>query len=166
MDEYQQLLLDAFKGFRGTIISGGTTAGISGLVGKVQTANLKTISSIGYVPGALPAGAELDPHYQLVRATEGQDFSPLEPLQYWIDLIAAGVDPAQVKLIGINGGKISAFEYRLALMLGASVGVIESSGREVARLFKDPDWSHSKTLWRLVADEKEIKTFINSEKSE
>ena len=59
-----------------------------------------------------------------------------------------------------------AFEYRLALMLGASVGVIESSGREVARLFKDPDWSHSKTLWRLVADEKEIKTFINSEKSE
>ena len=69
-----------------------------------------------------------------------------------------------MKLIGINGGQISAFEYRLALMLGAQVGVIEASGREAGRLFRDPYWSKSKTLRRLAAGEKEIAAFIHPEK--
>ena len=88
----------------------------------------------------MPAGTEPDPRYRRVRSTEGKDFSALEPLQYWIDLISSGTSPARVKLIGINGGEISAFEYRLALMLEARVAVIESSGREAAHLFKDPYW--------------------------
>ncbi len=164
LDEYRQPLLAGFQGFHGTLISGGTTAGVSALVGNVRAASPQTITAIGYVPGVLPAGASLDPNYDQVRATPGQDFSALEPLQYWIDLIAAGISPAQVKLIGINGGQISAFEYRLALMLGAQVGVIEASGREAGRLFRDPYWSKSKTLRRLAAGEKEIAAFIHPEK--
>ena len=108
----------------------------------------------------MPAGTEIDPRYRQVRSTDGKDFSALEPLQYWIDLISSGTSPAQVKLIGINGGKISAFEYRLALMLGARVAVIESSGREAAHLFKDPYWGNSKTLLQLSADKKEIESFV------
>jgi hypothetical protein len=65
-----------------------------------------------------------------------------------------------VKLIGINGGEISAFEYRLALMLGASIGVIESSGREAVCLFKDPYWGNAINLVRLSADKKEIEAFL------
>jgi len=161
--EYQQFLLDGFRNFRGTVIGGSTTAGISGLIGEVQAAYPKYISTIGYLPAVIPAGTELDPRYRQVRSTEGKDFSAFEPLQYWIDLISSGVPPAQVKLIGVNGGKISAFEYRLALMLGARVAVIESSGREAAQLFKDPYWGNSKRLLKLSADKKELESFVCSE---
>jgi hypothetical protein len=122
MDEYSQRLLDGFGTFRGTLIGGGTTAGISGLVGKIQVAYPQAIATIGYVPGRLADGAEIDRRYRQIRATSGQAFSALEALQYWSDIIISGIAPQQVKLIGINGGEISAFEYRLALMLGARVG--------------------------------------------
>ena len=65
-----------------------------------------------------------------------------------------------MKLIGINGGEIAAFEYRLALMLGANIAVIESSGREAARLFKDPYWGNSERLLRLSATKKDLGSFI------
>jgi hypothetical protein len=157
---YQPLLEEGFQGFQGTIIAGGTTSGICGLVGKVQAAHPQTIITIGYVPAHLPAGTEIDPQYREIRATDGQYFSALEALQYWCDMIACGISPGQVKLIGINGGKISAFEYRLALMLGARVAAIESSGREAAGLFKDPFWGNAKNLQRLAADKKEIESFL------
>ena len=160
MDEYQPLLLEVFLGFHGTILGGGTTAGISGLVGKVQAAYPDAITTVGYVPARLPAGAGIDLQYRQVRVTGGQDFSALESIQYWTDMLASGIDPTQVKLIGINGGEISAFEYRLALMLGASVGVIESSGREAVCLFKDPYWGNAINLVRLSADKKEIEAFL------
>ena len=162
-EEYQQLLLDGFRNFRGTLIGGGTTAGISGLIGEVQAAYPESISAIGYLPKVMPAGTELDPRYRQVRSTDGKDFSAFEPLQYWIDLISSEISPAQVKLIGINGGKISAFEYRLALMLGARTAVIESSGREAAHLFKDPYWGNSKSLLKLSADKKELESFVSLE---
>jgi len=161
--EYRQLLLDGFRDFRGTVIGDGTTAGISGLVGEVQAAYPESISTIGYIPKVIPVGTEIDPRYRQVRSTERKEFSALEPLQYWIDIISSGISPAQVKLIGINGGEIAALEYRLALMLGESVAVIESSGREAARLFKDPYWVNSKTLLHLSTDIKEIASFIRSE---
>ena len=162
VDVYRQLLIEAFDGFHGTILAGGTTAGVSGLVGELQALYPESISTIGYVPAILPDGTRLDPHYRQVRSTSGKDFSALEPLQAWIDLIASGISPSQVKLIGLNGGELSAFEYRLALMLGASVGVIESSGREASRLFKDPDWSNSKNLLNLTANGQELAAFIQS----
>ena len=84
----------------------------------------------------------------------GKEFSALERLQYWTDLVSSGISPGQVKLIGINGDDIAAFEYWLALMLEATVGVMESSGREAAHIFKDADWANSKTLLRLSADKR------------
>ncbi len=160
MEEYLELLLEGFRGFRGTIIGGATTAGVSGLAGYIQAAYPERIATIGYVPAQLPGGMEIDPQYRQVRRTGGQDFSVQESLQSWMDMIASGMLPGQVKLLGINGGEISAFEYRLALMLGASVGVIESSGREAACLFKDPYWGNSVNLRRLAADKKEIEAFL------
>ena len=160
LEQYQQFLLDGFRSYRGTIISGGTTAGISGLVGKVQAAYPEAITTIGYVPARLPAGTLIDPQYRQVRVTKGQDFSALEALQYWSDLIASGISPAKVKLLGINGGKISAFEYRLALILGTRVAVIAGSGREATNLFTDPCWGNSNNLVRLSVDQNEIEAFL------
>jgi ppGpp synthetase/RelA/SpoT-type nucleotidyltranferase len=160
LEQYKGLLLEVLHGFHGTLIGGGTTAGISGLVGEIQVAFPKSISSIGYIPATLPEGTEIDKRYKLTRITEGGNFSALEPLQYWFDVVASAMQPAKVKLLGIGGGKISAFEYRLALTLGASVGVVESSGREAARLFSDPHWKNSKNLKQLTDNVESVRSFI------
>jgi ppGpp synthetase/RelA/SpoT-type nucleotidyltranferase len=161
VEEYRDLLLDGFRGFRGSLIGGGTTAGVSGLIGEVQATYPDSIVTFGYVPANIPTGSALDPQFRHIRSTVGKDFSALEPLQYWTDLVSSGIPPEQVRLLGINGGEIAAFEYRFGLMLGAKVGVIESSGREAARLFKDPYWGNSKSLLRLSIDEG-LESFIGS----
>jgi hypothetical protein len=98
---------------------------------------------------------------QQVRSIVGNDFSALQPLWYWSDILSSGISPDQVKLIGINGGKISAFEYRVALMLSASVAVIKNSGREASRLFKDIHWKNSENLYQLSIETREMESFIN-----
>lgn len=160
MEGYRQLLLEAFRGFKGTIICGGTTAGISGVVGDVGQEYPDTIRTIGYVPRSTLENVSIDKRYSEIRYTEGDDFSTLEPLQYWSDIIASGIQPSQVKLLGLNGGTITAFEYRIALALGAYVAVVRDSGGEAANLLMDDDWSTSKMLLRLPADVVTIRTFI------
>lgn len=160
MQGYRQLLVEAFRDFRGTLICGGTTAGISGLAGGVQQAYPTAIHAIGYLPEEIPAGVVVDNRYRELRRTASSGFSPLEPLQYWIDLVASGIRPDQVKLLGINGGAISAAEYRLALALGARVAVIAGSGRAVADLLADNDWRVSGSLVALPPDATTVEAFI------
>jgi hypothetical protein len=82
-----------------------------------------------------------------------EGFTILEVLQTWIDLIASSIHPSQVRLLGINGGDVSALDYRIALALGAYVAVIDESGREAARLFQDADWRDARNLIRLAPDD-------------
>jgi ppGpp synthetase/RelA/SpoT-type nucleotidyltranferase len=162
MEEYRALLFEAFRDFRGTIISGGTTAGISGLVGDLA-ARYPGIYPIGYLPRTIPHWTTRDPRYNErgeIVVTDGADFSPAEPLQNWIDLLAAGVSPSEVKLLGINGGRIAAFEYRLALALGARVGLLRESGREAGRLLKDARKGAPRNLAVLPEDTATIKCFV------
>jgi len=163
LDDYQGLAQQAFLGFRGTVVSGGTTSGICGLIGEVQKTYAGAVHTIGYVPRERPAGVELDERYRELRITTGADFSPLEPLQYWIDLLAAGIQPSQVKLIGIGGGAIAAAEYRIALALGATVAIIQDSGREAGRLLGDEDWNTLDTLFQLPPDGLILRAFIGSD---
>lgn len=162
LGDYRQLLIEAFKDYRGTIISGGTTAGISGLVGDVQERYNGNITTIGYVPRLSAVDATVDGRYSEIRKTDGSSFSPLEVVEYWSDLIASGIVPANVKLIGIEGGQISATEYRIALALGASVGIVEGSGYEAAKLLSDRDWHTSPNLFPLPADALTIRAFVGS----
>lgn len=162
MQGYCEMLLEAFRDFKGTIISGGTTAGISGLLGSVGEKYPDTIRTISYVPKRLPSDVSIDNRYSEVRETEGDGFSPLEPLQNWIDLIASSIRPSQVKLLGINGGTIAAAEYRIALALGARVAVVEGSGGEAAKLLQDDDWGTSPMLVHLPADGMIVRAFIGS----
>ena len=82
----RKLLIDAFNGFPCLVISGGTNTGISALVGELQTqtASPDAMQSIGYTPAKLPEGMELDSRYTEHRRSEGNDFSPLEALSYWV----------------------------------------------------------------------------------
>ncbi|NOZ20000.1 MAG: hypothetical protein GXP25_02815 [Planctomycetes bacterium] len=163
MAGYRYLLLEAFRDFEGTVISGGTTAGISGIVGEIGKRYRGRIHTIGYLPQApLPADAKLDKRYGEVRRTKGEGFTPLEPLQNWMDILASDIDPVEVRVLGVNGGKIAAAEYRIALALGAQVAVVEESGREAARLAPDEDWSDLPNLIHLPADPMTIRAFIGS----
>jgi hypothetical protein len=141
---YKDHVLSMFDNFHGTIISGGTMCGISELVGEVQEKYQRNIRTIGYVPKAKKN--LIDNHYSEIRFTQTKTFSPLEPIQYWIDIIASDILSSEVKLLGINGGRISAFEYRLALALGASVYILKDSGMEADNLLINNNWKASRNL--------------------
>jgi ppGpp synthetase/RelA/SpoT-type nucleotidyltranferase len=160
IQSYRQATSDGFWDFHGTVVSGGTTAGVSGLAGEIGRTYPDAVRTIGYAPRRLPLGARKDKRYHEVRSTNGADLSPLEPLQYWTDIIASAIPLSQVKVLGINGGTISAAEYRIALALGAQVAVLENSGGEAAKLLADSDWANSKTLICLPVDRMTIAAFI------
>ncbi len=160
---YATLLVEALEGFEGTIISGGTREGVSGLVGDVAEAYGDSIRTIGYVPKLIPADANLDKdtrRYSELRRTQGHGFTPLEPLQNWIDLFASRIRPADVRVVGINGGKIAAAEFRIALALGATVGIVAESGREASRLLTDVRWAESEKLVSLPPDGQTVRAFV------
>jgi hypothetical protein len=71
------------------------------------------------------------------RTTGGADFTPLEPLQGWTDLVAAGVAPDRVKLVAHAGGDITRVESAVARALGARVGVIDDPSLPPRRRLDD-----------------------------
>lgn len=162
MESFGTLLGEGFRDFRGTVISGGTRAGISGLVGDLQEHYRDHLNTIGYVPGSLPAGELIDARYSCVHKTSGTTFSPDEPLQYWTDIVLSGIRPADVKLIGINGGAISSFEYRIAVALGAKTGILRESGRAALDIMRDPDWCKEFNFIPLPRDAQTIRAFVGS----
>ena len=155
---YRTFLEAAFRDFGGTIISGGTTAGVSGTVASMHG----RMKKIAYLPKreCLPSDAVPDDGYQIRWMNEEETISVSQAIQYWIDILLSDVKPSEVRLVGINGGEISAFEFRFALALGAHVGIILDSGREADRLWADPDWKSSENLFMLPADEKSVKAFV------
>ena len=160
MKEYKQLLLKGFENFKGTVISGGTTAGISGLIGDLSKTLPDSVRTVGYVPKLKKVQSLLDHRYDEIYHSSGNDFGILEPLQYWADLLCSGVHPEEVKLLGIGGGRISAIEYRLALAFGAQVAILDQSGREADKIFQDEMWNRSENLLRLPVDSEALKHFI------
>jgi len=157
---YRPLLIEAFHDFAGTIISGGTRAGICGIVAEIGELHNDTIETIGYVPAALPKTGETDPRYHEIRRTDGSGFSIREPLHYWTDILTSGIPPSEIKLIGINGGTISAAEYKIALLFGATVGIVKGSGRAATGLLADPIWNTAGNLIILPPDCAALHAFI------
>ena len=142
---FRDSLLRAFAGFRGTVISGGTRCGIASLAGELSSVAPEA-EIIGYIPQALPSSDPLDTRHSEHIATDGATYGAREPLQYWTDLLLAGVAPENVVLIGIGGGPIAAFEYRLALALGAAVAILQPASNAAAALQADPDWRGLRNL--------------------
>jgi ppGpp synthetase/RelA/SpoT-type nucleotidyltranferase len=166
MQAYRDLVLGAFRGFRGTISSAGTLAGIGGIVGEVQERRGQAVETVAYLPGSkgkpLPQGARLDKRYTFHRYTGGSDFSALEPLQAWTDMVAADIRPFDVKVLGVDGGTIAALEYRVALALDACVAVLEKGGREAARLLPDEDWGRAERLMVLPREQPVVREYLRS----
>ena len=130
IDAFKPILLAACEGLAFTLFGGGTTAGISGLAGDVAQQSGGRVRAFGYLPQALPRGTreDLNPDRFARRFnSSGSDFSPLEPLQGWTDILAAGIDPRRVKVLSYAGGRISRAECILGAVLGAWVGVVEDA---------------------------------------
>ena len=162
MEGYKAMLLEAFEAYHGTIISGGSVTGISKLAGDLKAAYPDRIRTIGYLPASKMSYADRDPErYSEIRTTDGETFSPLELTQYWMDIIASGIKPEAVKLIAINGGKISTAECKLAATLGAEVGIVQGSGGEPVKLFSDSEWNKSSSIFQLANDASIIRSFIS-----
>jgi hypothetical protein len=160
MAGYRPLVLEAVAGAGGTFVSGGTRQGVCGMVGEAAAAAGDRVRAVGYLPRDLPPDADPDDRYDELRETAGAGFTPLDPLQNWIDLLASGLDPAGVIVLGLGGGRIAAAEYRIALALGATVGIVEGSGREASRLLADPRWRDVPTLIPLPADPQTVRAFV------
>jgi len=156
--EYRYLVEFAFAGFKGTVVSGGTTAGISGIVGDLPN-QYGAIKKIAYLPRSTPRPDKVHEAYTIYDTPE-KDYSPLGPIQAWIDILASGVRPGAVRVMGINGGEISACEYRLALAMGAIVGILRDSGRAANEVTGDPEWQSSRGLIILPRDDETVRLFV------
>ena len=163
LSEYEPFIHKAFADFRGTICCGGTVDGVSGIIGRLEN-NDGRIRKLGYLPrDKQPMAA-----YECIETAPGP-FSPLETLTLWRDLLLSGIAPTSVRVLGVRGGKISAFEYQLALLLGAKVGVLPESGGASRQVADDPEWSRPGTavgcremvrLLRLPTDVETLRSFI------
>jgi ppGpp synthetase/RelA/SpoT-type nucleotidyltranferase len=171
---YGAVLKEALESFDGAVVSGGTTNGIPGRVGAAARAlrakATVDFTLVGYHPTTMPAHVELDRvNYDTLHEVKPwggpeetpADFSAAEPLQNWLDLLASGIDPTRVRVLGINGGDISRFEYAMALAFGATVGVVESSGRQASEICRDPDWAKVRTLLPLPLDSATLHAFVH-----
>jgi hypothetical protein len=96
-----------------------------------------------------------------LRFTDAKDFGPTEALQYWADILLSGINPQTVRLLALGGGPIAGIEYRLALALGAYVGVLDSS-REARRLLLEPVWQTAPGLRVLRAAPSSVRRLLSA----
>jgi hypothetical protein len=160
---FKPVLLRACEGLSFTLFGGGTTSGVSGLAGDVAQQSAGRVRAFGYLPRLVPRGVheDLNPQrYARLFSSAGLDFSPLEPLQSWTDIIAAGIDPRRVKLLHYAGGAIARSECAIALALGARVGVIDDGGLSKERQFVAPEWQDCANLVRLPIDAMTLRAFL------
>jgi hypothetical protein len=159
-----QALIDVLASFHGVVISGGTNQGIPGAAARCGAAlagpDGPPALRIGYVPRTLPPGVELASGYHRIVRSDGSGFGPQEPLLYWTDILLAHGTTDTACLVGIGGGELSGFEYRLALALGARVGLVDGSGGAVEALAADPDWRRFPELVMLPSAAAVVRSFI------
>ena len=165
VEDYSMYIRELMHGFKGTIISGGTTAGIPGLVGEIKD-ELQKKSPVGfkleaYLPESLPADAKKSPVYDHFYETSSGRFSALDILICWANLLINNNKPEEVILIGIDGGIIATMEYQIALSLGAKVALVAYSGRAVSEFLQDKTWKNHHNLLQLPNDPLTVWALVN-----
>jgi ppGpp synthetase/RelA/SpoT-type nucleotidyltranferase len=169
LEQYRPMIDHAFEGFTGTVYSGGTDAGIAGIVGdaveKARKAGMK-ISLKAHRPGMLKENDYSKRHdaYSQITMDNAVGFTYEQPIQYWIDLLAHDVWPANVRVLGVGGGPIAMFEYHLAVALGAMVGIVDGSGRSGGEIVSGESWWAKAKIGRcftLPNDKETIWNFVN-----
>ena len=169
IESYSEYIRELMNGFRGTIISGGTKEGIPGLAGRIKEdikkSGITDFELIAYLPEKLPNDAKIYSRaYDQIYRTKSDEFSALDILACWTDIILSGIPPSEVILIGINGGEIADLEYRIALSLGAKVCLIAYSGRAVSDLSQEKQWKNHPNLIIVPNDPLTVWAIVNHKK--
>jgi ppGpp synthetase/RelA/SpoT-type nucleotidyltranferase len=156
------LLKHALRDFQGTVISGGTAVGIPGCVGTIagELGQQKKFRLLGYTPKALPVDAPRDTRYDQIIEAGRDGFTATQVLRNWADILAAGINPKSVYLVGIGGGPVSAIEYRVALAMGACVGIVTGTGGSAEALLNDALWTGQENLVPLPCDPQTLRAFL------
>jgi hypothetical protein len=150
----QPLLRRALDGFQGVLLSGGTSAGLPGLVG--ETARDLGLHVIGYVP----TGRGEPDLYPVLRETcASEEFTVREPLAMWSDILAAGIDVDDVRVVACPGGAITHAEVLLARALGARVAWLDPAG-EAQLPLEDALPFGADGVLELPADAMTLRSFI------
>lgn len=161
IDALRKALMRAAEGLELQLISGGTTSGIAGMTGDLARASHGALRAYGYLPRSLPLGVREDrTGYARLVSTEAHDFSPLDPLQAWTDLIASGIAPESVRLLACAGGRITRMECAMALALGARVGIVDDACVPAERRTSDPAWKNAPNRIELPLDAMTLRAFL------
>ena len=94
----------------------------------------------------------------------GTQFSVRQAIQYWADLCLSQITSEQIYLLGVGGGKISALEYKLALVFGVQVGILDGMAGIGASILNEKAWQetedteHPLHLSKIDNDSKAIRT--------
>lgn len=169
MPPFGDALSAGVRGLSFVLVSGGTQSGISGIADRVAGESNGAIRAIGYLPKPIfraLTGTRQTGHYSRLIPSAGADFTPLDPLQAWTDLVAAGVDPVRVKLLAYAGKTISKVECTLALALGAKVGVLVNPDLPKERQFDDPAWIGHANYLPLPVDPMTLHAFVRIDEAD
>ncbi len=132
---------DKFKNFKINIVSEGLKTGIGGIIGDLQASHPGKVKTIAYIPQLIPSSIPLDSRYTELIKTQGMDFSALEILQFWYDVYTSGVNPQDIKVIGVGGGAITGLALRMAIVFGAQIGLLVDSAGATSELIRNEIWS-------------------------
>lgn len=160
--KYRDFVVEGFKDYFGTVISSGTDKGVGSLAGDIQLAYPTRVYSVGYIPATLPALMRKDKRYSEFRTTEGSDYSPLQPIQYWTDILTAGVKTSSVKVLILGENEISNFELSLAIALGATAVTIDSYREELTRQGENPLFMNLESVSVLPEEQYVLRGFIGT----
>jgi hypothetical protein len=162
MDVFGKQMCRACARLEMVLVSGGTSWGISGVAGLVARQSGGRIHAFGYLPSNPPRGIKEDAEgfQQCFVSPNSKDFSPMDPLQAWTDLIAAGIKPEEIKLICYAPGEIARAECAIALALGALVGMIEDTSLPQNRHFDTAAWEGASNLLLLPKDAMTLRAFL------
>jgi hypothetical protein len=157
------LLETALADFQGTVTAGGTAVGIPGCVGdlarKLKAKDRKRFHLVAYRPERLPDDARAHTDYD-EAVMLGEQFITQQILANWYDILAAGLKPSDVSLLGFGGGPLSALDYSIALGFGANVGIVRGTGGNADAILGDPLWAGLPNLLPLPADAKTLQAFV------
>jgi len=114
-DRFINRLESRLADFSGRVISGGTRAGVCREVGRISSEipkGKRNWTSVGYLPRSTSPDL-IDNRYDELVFTAGSDFSEIEPLQYWTDILASDISPEQIFFFRHGGGELSRLEEEL-----------------------------------------------------
>jgi ppGpp synthetase/RelA/SpoT-type nucleotidyltranferase len=161
--QYKEYIEELQRDYSGTIITGGTTAEIPRIFTRNNKKNRKKNSYqlLAYRSGLNPKKVAGSSSFQHHNLTVSVDYSALEILSYWTDLILQGILPSETKVFGFGGGDVSGLEYKIALSLGAKVYLLSTRTKSTEEIVKNPFWGDHPGLVLLPQDPHTIWACMN-----